>query len=153
MKKLKRLAFIAHDTKKKALVNWCTKHKEILKDHVLVATGTTGMLIKKETNLPIQCFASGAWGGDSEIAAAITNREIDILIFFVDPLSVLPHEPDERRLMQLACIHNVVFCCNSVSADFAVESKLWPQEVETKYDDEYFAFMAPTEQIEQIEQT
>lgn len=124
----KSIALVAHDNRKPALVSWVRKHKIELSKHKLFGTGTTGKLIQKECQLPVTCFASGPWGGDLQIGAAIVESKIDFLIFFWDPLTAQPHDPDVKALIRLSVAWNIPVACNSSTADFILTSPLMTEE-------------------------
>lgn len=126
--KSKNIALVAHDSKKSKLLKWCTKNKAILKNHKLFATGTTGILIEKELEMPVKKFVSGPLGGDQQIGASICQGKIDVLIFFWDPLQSMPHDPDIRALLRLATVWNIPLACNQTSADFLIISPLMKKE-------------------------
>ncbi len=132
MKKKKRIALIAQEKKKKALLNWVKKNKSKLLKHVLFATGTTGHLIKDKCKIPITLFKSGPLGGDQQIAGKIVEQKIDVLIFFWDPLTAMPHDPDIKALLRLATLYNVAIACNETSADFMIESSLFSEAYDPK---------------------
>lgn len=137
----KKIALVAHDNKKKDLVAWCTKHRDTLKTHTLYATGTTGTVIEKATELPIHKLISGPLGGDQQVGALITEGKVDFLIFFWDPFEPLPHDPDVKALLRIAAVWNIPVACNQISADFMVASPLFNNEVERSIPD-YEAYMA-----------
>ena len=101
------IALIAHDKKKKDMLNFTIAYKDILSKHHLCATGTTGKMIAEETGLDIYRFLSGPLGGDQQIGARVAYNKIDIVIFFRDPLTSQPHEPDISALMRLCDVHNL----------------------------------------------
>ena len=101
------IALIAHDSKKELMVQFCTAYCRILSQNQLVATGTTGKLIAEATGLPVKRFLSGKQGGDQQIAARIACNEIDLLIFFRDPINAKPSEPNEMTLLRLCDVHNI----------------------------------------------
>ncbi len=125
----KRIALIAHDSKKPELLSWVSQHKAQLEQHELCATGTTGKLIEKELSLPVFRFQSGPLGGDQQIGAAITEGKIDMVVFFWDPLEAQPHDPDVKALLRLAAVWNIPLACNSVTADFLVSSHLFHKDL------------------------
>ncbi len=125
IKKKKRIALIAHDKKKKDLLKWVKKNKETLSKHKLFATGTTGQIIEQKTKLEITLFKSGPLGGDQQIASKICEEKIDVLIFFWDPLTAMPHDPDIKALLRLATLYNIVIACNETTADFILHSPLF----------------------------
>lgn len=121
----KSIALVAHDNKKKDMIDWCRQHKAALEQHALYATGTTGMLIEDETGLTIQKLISGPLGGDQQVGALITEGKVDVLIFFWDPFEPLPHDPDVKALLRIAAVWNIPIACNQISADFLIESPLF----------------------------
>lgn len=116
------IALIAHDSKKELMVQFCIAYCGILSKHRLCATGTTGKLIAEATGLPIQRYLSGAQGGDQQIAARISCNEIDLLLFFRDPINVKPHEPNERNLLRLCDVHNIPVATNIATAEALIHS-------------------------------
>ena len=120
----KRIACIAHDNKKSELVEWMRFNRQLLQEHCLYATRTTGALIARDLGLPVTTFHSGPLGGDLEIGARIARGSLDFLIFFWDPLEPLPHDPDVRALLRIAAVWNIPVACNRASADFMVSSPL-----------------------------
>ena len=118
--KTKHIALVAHDGKKKELVDWCEKNKEILKSHFLCGTGTTSRLIAERTGLPVKGYSSGPLGGDQQIGARIAYNEIDLVLFFRDPLTAQPHEPDVSALLRLCDVHNVPLATNVATAEVLV---------------------------------
>ena len=112
-----KMALIAHDKKKDEMIAFCKKHVVELRNHQLFATGTTGQIIMKETGLIINCFKSGPLGGDQEIGARVANGDIDIIIFFRDPLTAQPHEPDVSALFRLADVYKIPLASNINTAE------------------------------------
>lgn len=125
----KSIALVAHDNQKRDLVEWCRKHREVLVQHKLYATGTTGAVIEKATSLPITKLISGPLGGDQQVGSLITEGKVDFLIFFWDPFEPLPHDPDVKALLRIAAVWNIPVACNQISADFMVASPLFSGEV------------------------
>ena len=123
-KKVKTIALIAHDNKKIDLVEWATYNKKILATHTLVATGTTGQLLEEALSHPVQKMRSGMLGGDQQIGAKIAEGDIDLIIFFWDPLEPQPHDPDVKALLRLAVAWNIPTACNRSTADFIISSPL-----------------------------
>jgi methylglyoxal synthase len=131
----KRVALIAHDNKKPELVEWVRYNKNTLKKHQLFATGTTGMLIESELEIPIVKLLSGPLGGDQQIGALISEGKIDILIFFWDPMSAQPHDPDIKALLRLGVVWNIPIACDRSTADFMLTSPLFHEKYEVKIPD------------------
>ncbi|MBR2916755.1 MAG: methylglyoxal synthase, partial [Clostridia bacterium] len=106
------IALIAHDKKKELMVEFCIAYKAILQKHNLCATGTTGSLINEATGMNVNLFLSGPQGGDQQIGARIAYNEIDLVLFFRDPLTAQPHEPDVSALFRLCDVHNIPLATN-----------------------------------------
>lgn len=116
------IALIAHDSKKELMVQFCIAYCGTLSRHTLCATGTTGKLVSDATGLEIQKFLSGVQGGDQQIAARISYNEIDLLLFFRDPLNPKPSEPDDANLLRLCDVHNIPFATNMATAECLIHS-------------------------------
>ena len=130
MEKRKKIALVAHDNKKKDLLEWVKKNNEILKNHKFYATGTTGSIIQKNTDLEIIVLKSGPLGGDQQIGAKIVENDIDCLLFFWDPLESQPHDPDVKALMRIAALYNIPVATNQATADFIITSQFMSGEYE-----------------------
>lgn len=111
-----KIALIAHDKKKDDIIKLAIKYKDVLKEHKLFATGTTGSLIMAETGLDIIRMKSGPLGGDQQIGSMIADGELDLVIFLRDPLTSQPHEPDVSALMRLCDVRNIPLATNKTSA-------------------------------------
>ena len=127
------VALVAHDNKKKDLVEWCQHNKELLQNYQLCATGTTGKRIEKETGLSVKLLKSGPLGGDLQIGAMISEGTVDFLIFLWDPLEAQPHDPDVKALLRIAAVWNIPIACNRASADFIFTSRLLHEPYERKH--------------------
>ena len=121
--KTKHIALVAHDGKKKEIVDWCDRNKDILKNHFLCGTGTTARLIAEKTGLPVKAYNSGPLGGDQQIGAKIVEGQIDFVIFFSDPLTAQPHDPDVKALLRIAQVYDIPIANNLATADFMLQSK------------------------------
>ena len=116
------IALIAHDSKKELMVQFCIAYCGILSRHSLCATGITGKLVSEATGLEIQRFLSGSQGGDQQISARIGYNEIDLLLFFRDPLAPKPHEPNEMNMLRLCDVHNIPVATNVATAEVLVRA-------------------------------
>ena len=119
-----RVALIAHDAPKTGMLEWARWNRELLSRAKLYATKHTGELVGADTGLHIELLLSGPQGGDAQVAAMIARREIDLVVFFWDPLATQPHETDVRSLIRLAVLHDVAIACNRRSADLMISSPL-----------------------------
>jgi len=128
--KRKRIALIAHDNKKADLVDWIKSNKERLTPHQLFATGTTGKLVEEAISVDVTRLLSGPLGGDQQIGAMIAQGEIDMMIFFWDPMETQPHDSDVKALLRLGVAWNIPFACDRSSADFLMSSPFMNSEYE-----------------------
>ena len=122
--KQKNIALIAHDSKKHEMIEWCEANKEILKGHFLCGTGTTARMITEATGLPVKGYNSGPLGGDQQIGAKIVEGRIDFVVFFSDPLTAQPHDPDVKALLRIAQVYDIPIANNKATADFMISSPL-----------------------------
>jgi len=124
MRPIQNVALIAHDNRKQELVEWLKMHQDKIINCHIITTGTTGQLIKENTNLDVERMHSGPLGGDQQIGAKISEGKVDLLIFFWDPLEPMPHDPDIKALLRLSTLWNIPIACNKSTADFIIKSPL-----------------------------
>jgi len=115
------IGLIAHDTKKADMIMFCMKYQQIFQKYNLFATGTTGELIRQATGLDVHCFLSGPLGGDQQIGSKVAHKELGMLIFFRDPLTAMPHEPDVSALLRLCDVHNIPIATNMATASILLK--------------------------------
>ena len=130
MAEKKRIVLVAHDNMKKELLEWALFNKGNLAKHELFATGSTGKIMMRALDLPINCFKSGPLGGDQQIGAKIAEGDLDMVIFFWDPLEPHPHDVDVKAVLRIAAVYNIPIACNRASADFMISSPLMNEEYE-----------------------
>lgn len=157
MKEVKRIALVAHDNRKKDLIEWVEWNYEVLMNHKLVSTGTTGRLveeaIRKRTGdkgarqLDITKLKSGPLGGDQQLGALIAEGKIDLLIFLWDPMQPQPHDVDVKALLRISVLYNIPTACNRSTADFMISSTLLNAKYEPVMKD-YTGYIARTIQYE-----
>ena len=147
MNTIKNIALVAHDNRKKDLVEWVEWNYRILVEHNLICTGTTGMMIEKvlkeklakenyiEVLKSITMLRSGPLGGDQQLGAMITEGKIDVLIFFWDPMMPQPHDVDVKALLRIAVVYNIPIACNRSSADFIISSPIITEIYQPKLKD------------------
>lgn len=124
----KKIALVAHDNKKRDLIEWAKYNRDLLAHHKVYATGTTGQILEQELGFPIIKLQSGPLGGDQQIGAKIVVGEINFMIFFSDPLEQQAHDPDVKALLRMAVLWNIPMACNRASADFMISSPLMDGE-------------------------
>ncbi|HET7629287.1 MAG TPA: methylglyoxal synthase [Bacillales bacterium] len=117
-----KIALIAHDQKKQAIIDFAVAYEPILSKHDLYATGTTGKKISEATGLDIHRFQSGPLGGDQQIGAMIAQNEMDLVLFFRDPLTAQPHEPDITALIRLCDVYEIPLATNMASAEIMIHA-------------------------------
>ncbi len=144
MTQFKKIALVAHDNKKQDLLEWAAFNRDLLAQHELYATGTTGRLLRQELDLEVITLQSGPLGGDQQIGGRIAEGDIDFLIFFWDPLKPLPHDPDVKALLRIAVVWNIPVACNRAFADFMISSALMSSEYQRLLPD----YEAQSEQME-----
>ena len=127
----KRIVLVAHDNKKKDILEWAEYNKAALARHELIATGTTGQLLEARLDRPVKKMLSGPLGGDQQIGAMIAEGKVDILIFFWDPMESQPHDSDVKALLRVGVAWNILLACDRATADFIVTSPLMHEEYET----------------------
>ena len=114
------------------MIEWCNDNKDILKNHILCGTGTTARMIADKTGQPVRGYNSGPLGGDQQIGAKIVEGRIDMVIFFSDPLTAQPHDPDVKALLRIAQVYDIPIANNKSTADFMINSKYMDQEYDHK---------------------
>ena len=130
MEIVKRIALVAHDERKDDLLDWVSYNTTAISRHTLYATGSTGKFISEKCSLNILKLKSGPLGGDQQLGAMIANGELDILIFFWDPMTAQPHDVDVKALLRMSVLYNIPTACNRSTADFLISSIL----MESKYE-------------------
>jgi len=123
----RNIALVAHDNRKKDLVEWAIHNQAILKEHKIYATGTTGKLIA-EVLENVTRLKSGPLGGDQQLGAMIAEGKVDFMIFFWDPMTTQPHDVDVKALLRMTVLYNVPTACNRSTADFLITSDLFSDE-------------------------
>ncbi len=118
--KRKTIALIAHDNKKHDMVNWALAHKEILANYNLCGTGTTARLVAEATGLQVKGYLSGPMGGDLQIGAKMSEKTIDKVVFFWDPLQMQPHDPDVKALLRIAVVYDIPIATNKATANLII---------------------------------
>ena len=116
------IALIAHASKKELMVQFCIAYCGILSHHDIRATGTTGKLVAEATGLHIQRYLSGSQGGDQQLASSISCNEVDLLIFFRDPLNAKSHEPNDINILRLCDVHNIPVATNIATAEALIHA-------------------------------
>lgn len=124
----KKIALIAHDGKKQEMLDWCEKNRDILKNHKLCGTGTTARMITERVGIPVKGYNSGPLGGDQQIGAKIVEGQVDMVIFFSDPLAAQPHDPDVKALLRIAQVYDIPMANNISTADFLIHSAYMDKE-------------------------
>jgi methylglyoxal synthase len=145
MNKQLTIALVAHDSRKVDMVEWAVYNAEVLSQHKLICTGTTGGLIKKAMeekgyHPDLTCMNSGPLGGDAEIAALVVRKQVNLAIFLIDDLSPQPHEADIQMLLRQCRVHNVPIACNRYSADLMLTSTLWDDDTYVPLEPKYIKF-------------
>jgi methylglyoxal synthase len=125
---MKRIVLIAHDSKKKDLLEWAHYNRDTLSSMELFATRATGDEVTSSVGLAINLLMHGPAGGDAQVGAMIAERRVDALIFMWDPLTPQPHDVDVKALLRLAVLHDVPTACNRRTADFLISSPLFYEE-------------------------
>jgi methylglyoxal synthase len=121
---------VAHDHRKADLLEWALYNRDLLANHELMATGTTGALLEEALDIPVVKLQSGPLGGDQQVGARVAEGTVDLIIFFWDPLQPQPHDPDVKALLRIAVVWNIPAACNRASADYMISSPLLTSEYE-----------------------
>jgi methylglyoxal synthase len=140
MKSRKRIALVAHDNRKKDLVEWVEWNWRALLDHTMICTGTTGALVEEtlrkkvdksiHKSIEIRKLKSGPLGGDQQLGSLIAEGEVDVIIFLWDPMEPQPHDVDVKALLRIAVLYNAPTACNRSTADFMISSPLFKADYE-----------------------
>ncbi len=157
MEEIKRIALVAHDNRKKDLIEWAEWNYEGLIHHKLISTGTTGGLVEEAIkkrltdedvlDFEVMKLKSGPLGGDQQLGAMIAEGKIDLLIFLWDPMQPQPHDVDVKALLRISVLYNVPAACNRSTADFMISSPLLDAEYEPALKD-YSGYIERTVQYE-----
>ncbi len=131
----KMIGLVAHDNKKRDLIEWAEYNAQLLLRHDLVATGTTGTLLEEALGVGVRKLQSGPLGGDQQLGALIADGGVDFLVFFWDPLEQQPHDPDVKALLRIAVVWNIPVACDRASADFMISSPLMESGYERRTPD------------------
>ena len=131
----KRIAVVAHDHKKSDLLEWAKYNRATLAQHDVIATGTTGRLLSEMLDIDVMRLQSGPLGGDQQLGARIAEGDVDLLIFFWDPLASQPHDTDVKALLRIAVVWNIPIACNRATADFVLASPLLDTAYERRLPD------------------
>ena len=124
MENVRKIALIAHDHKKQEMLDWAAANREVLARYELCGTGTTARLVAEATGLAVKAYLSGPLGGDQQIGAKVAEGDIDMVIFFWDPLEAQPHDPDVKALLRIAVVYDIPIATNKATADFVIHSDL-----------------------------
>lgn len=124
METVRKIALIAHDHKKQEMLDWAAANREVLARYELCGTGTTARLVAEATGLAVKGYLSGPLGGDQQIGAKVAEGDIDMVIFFWDPLEAQPHDPDVKALLRIAVVYDIPIATNKATADFVIHSDL-----------------------------
>jgi methylglyoxal synthase len=119
----KTVALIAHDGKKQAILAFARENREVLARYDLIATNTTGRMLRDELNLTVTLMLSGPLGGDAQIAAQVAEGKIEAVFFFIDPLAAQPHDPDINSLLRICNVHDVPLATNAATASFVISGR------------------------------
>jgi len=130
MSKKKKIALVAHDNKKIEMIEWAKFNRDLLVQHKIFATGTTGRLLEETLGIKVKKLQSGPLGGDQQIGAMIVGGDIDFMIFFWDPLEPMSHDTDIKALLRMAAVWNIPIACNRSTADFMISSPLMDEDYE-----------------------